>query len=180
MVSELFTEISSVLYQNRYCDQEDFDLIVSEVTSDKELKCYERKIHKVKYPSYTYFETIHSTLKYSISDIVLTSGSGVLITSIQGVEKSDTDGVRSSFEQYNLRSDLVNLPDKRVRYCACMFMKDMYVFGGNCDFKSLKTCLKYETSSNSWTNIADMKYRTESAACTVYEGKIVVFGFRKV
>ena len=128
MDNVLLTKETPVLYQNRYCDQENFDLIVSEVTSDKELKFYERKIHKVKYPSYTYFETIHSTLKYNISDIVLTSGSDALITSIQGVEKSDTDGVRSSFEQYNLRGNLINLPDKRVRYCACMFMKNMCMY----------------------------------------------------
>ena len=53
MESKLFSDITSVLYQNRYCDQEDFDLIVSEVTSDKDLKCFERKNYKGKYPSYT-------------------------------------------------------------------------------------------------------------------------------
>ena len=64
--------------------------------------------------------------------------------------------------------------------CLYVHEKYVYVFGGNCDFKSLKKRLKHETSSNSWTTIADMKYRTEGGACTVYEGKIVVCGFRKV
>ena len=159
MASDLFIEISSVLYQNRYCDQEDFDLIVSEVTSDEVLKCYARKIYKVKYPSYKNVETIHSIPKYSICDTVLTSGSNVVITAIQGVEKTCIDYVRNSFAEYNIKGSLASLPDSIVRYCGCIFMKIVYVF---CNYgKSL--CCDTQTCSWSYIESENMHYREYAA-----------------
>ena len=51
----------------------------------------------------------------------------------------------------------------------------MYVFGG-CDDFVLKTCLKYDTTTSKWTNIADMNICRESGSSTVFEGKIIVSG----
>ena len=167
--------VPAVLYQNRFCDQKNFDLIVPEIVVDEEGR-WNRKIYKVKSPSFTNVETLHSTLKYSISDLVLTSGTDIFITCIQGVEREDIDDVRSSFSKYNLNVNLINLPDKRVRYCACIFMKDLYVFGGNCDSKYIKTCFKYSTSLNTLVKVAEMKVARENAAFTVFESKIVVSG----
>ena len=155
MTNELLNSAQRVLYQNRFCDQESFDIIVSEVVSDKE-DGYKRNIYKLKYPTFSNVEILHSTLKYSFFDQVLTNGSKVLITSIQGVENKDNVNAKISFSRYNINADIVNLPDERVRYCACIFMKNLYVFGGNCDFKGLKTCFRYELKASKWNKTSDM------------------------
>ena len=119
MKNILLNNVPRVLYQNRFCDQENFDIIVSEVVSDKE-DVYKINIYRLKFSN---IETLHYTLKYTISDQEPTNGSKILITSIQGVKNKDTFNKKMSFAWYNLNADIVKLPDKRVRYCACIFMK---------------------------------------------------------
>ena len=43
-------------------------------------------------------------------------------------------------------------------------------------FQSLSSCLSYDVKRDIWSQIADMNDRRFGAACTVYEGKIVVSG----
>ena len=75
-------------------------------------------------------------------------------------------------------NNIVEVPDRRTRYCACSFMRCLYVFGGKFDseLNSLNTCIKYSCKSGKWMNIASLKSERYFAACTVFEGKIVVSG----
>ena len=49
MSYKILPEMSSVLYQNRYCDREDFYLIISSELSD-DYNNEEAIIHKINYP----------------------------------------------------------------------------------------------------------------------------------
>ena len=59
MVSHLISEISSVLYQSRLCDQESFDLIISGHQSAT--RPVMKTIHKLQYPNFTNTELLYST-----------------------------------------------------------------------------------------------------------------------
>ena len=166
--------VPAVLYQNRFCDQKNFDLIVPEVFNENER--LNRRINKIKSRCFTTIETVDFTLKNSMSDLTLTSGTDIYKICIHDLEKKDIDNVRGSFAESSLNVNLLNLPDKRVRFCACVFMKDLYVFGGYCDLDYSKTCFKYVTRSKKWIKISDMKIKKEDAACTPFEGKIIVSG----
>ena len=58
-------------------------------------------------------------------------------------------------------------------------MKQLYVFGGQSGYGAytlLKTCAIFDTITSEWSSIANMNLYRDSAACTVYEGKIVACG----
>ena len=171
MVIELFTEIPTVLYQNRYCNQKDFDLIVSESKRNKGGK-YERNVHKVSYGS----SMNDGLLVYSSSsyDVTLTSDLNIWILCNPDRSRKTVD-LKIPNEKNDYKYNLVPLPDERLWFSACPFLKHLYVFGGSDDV-TLKTCIKYDTTTSKWTNIAEMNICRESGSSTVFEGKIVVSG----
>ena len=53
-------------------------------------------------------------------------------------------------------------------------MRSLYIFGG--EINQSGSCLKYDTKTSQWSYIAKIKTARVNAACTVFEGKIVVSG----
>ena len=82
MANELLVEGSTVLYQSRYCDQQNFDLIISALRVDKKKDV--RTVYKVKYPKFVNIEPLDSTSAFSTSDKTLTSGSNIWTTCSYG------------------------------------------------------------------------------------------------
>ena len=122
----LLNKETSVLYQNRYCDQENFDIIISGQQYDNKSENFVQNIINIMYPSFTTVTTLVASLKYTVK--VLTSCSSVWITRTQ--ETTNNNGSRLFPENYGLINNIVRLPDPRIYYCACSFMKCLYVFGG--------------------------------------------------
>ena len=177
MEKEIFTKGASVLYQSRYCDQEKFDLVIAGVQYDDEREKMVSKICNIMYPSYTTVTTLVPSSNYT--DKVLTSCSSVWITRTQ--ETNNYDVSRLFPENYGVTNNIVRLPDSRIDYCACSFMKCLYVFGGlkHMRYNALKkfsTCKKYSLITGKWRSIPSLKILRYSAACTVFGGKIVVSG----
>ena len=85
------------------------------------------------------------------------------------------DASRMYPTSYGVSNSIVNLPDLRKDHCACSFMKCLYVFGGYLGYR-LNTCFKYNLLTGNWVGIASLKKGRCSAACSVYEGRMVVSG----
>ena len=68
--------------------------------------------------------------------------------------------------------------DERICYCVGSFMSKLYLIGGciKSSGKSLSSCYSYDINSNTKNKIADLNVARYCAACTVFEGKIVVTG----
>ena len=177
----------SVLYQNRYCDQEDFDLIVfSEKTKDYNNN--EAIVNKINHPEFTKAEKLYSNSTFSEDDKILPCESSVLTISRKGSMYYDVNNfayftsklIGNSFNGSLPKEMVVCIPDERYYYCACSFIRNLYIFGGEiCKSKSFiicYTCLKYDTKNSQWSCIAEMKFPRKDAACSVFEGKIVVSG----
>ena len=62
--------------------------------------------------------------------------------------------------------------DKREHYCVCSFLKQFFVIGG----VNTNSFMKYDLNTERWTNKANTSEIRYGSACTVFEGKIVVFG----
>ena len=165
MEKVLLTKGRPVLYQNRYCDQENFNVVISIFDKGK-LPAY--NVSKVEYPRFSNAEILVVNSKYD--DIVLTSCSSIYIIRIQ-----TTEHFKISPKKYSVSNNIVQMPDLRKDYCACSFMKCLYVFGGYLD-RPLSTCFKYSLITGKWIRIASLKIERYFAACTVFEGKIVVSG----
>ena len=117
MPYDCFIKASPILYQNRYCDQKEFGIILSAIHETKE-----RKIYKVKYPSFTDVEILHSTSEYSDSDKSLTSSFNIWTIPSRKNEKFEVDNrspvVKSYLENDDLWNKIVQLPGKRRDYCT--------------------------------------------------------------
>ena len=79
----------------------------------------------------------------------------------------------------NCWSNVTDIHDDRINYCICSFMDNIYVIGG-CNFGSIvEYSLKFDpncTSENKWKEVFRMNQLRQHAACTVFEGNIVVSG----
>ena len=66
---------------------------------------------------------------------------------------------------------------EKLDYCVCSFMQKMFVIGGRGNSgRYHSSCMFYDKQSNFWTSMAALMEGREKAACTVFEGKIVVSG----
>ena len=55
-------------------------------------------------------------------------------------------------------------------------MKDIFVFSEFAHDPNKKGCLKYNIKTIKWTHIVNWNSYRRNAACTIFEGKIVVSG----
>ena len=154
----------SILYQARHCYQEDIDEVVFQNSYQgfteglSGLSFY--KINKLRSPQ----------ARKDKMNFLIGSSNYVLCD--------------AKFDNYRAFKNLVpennsyfpgSFPDKRNDFCFCVFMKEVYVLGGYWD-DFLCSCLKYNFTRNKWSYIANMNESRCDAACTVFEGKIVVSG----
>ena len=207
-------EMSSVLYQNRYCDQEDFDLIVSSELTDYYYN-NEAIIHKIDYPGLTKAEEVYCnstfsendkdnnvavvckikcpgftndgnafpSFKFDTKDKILPYKSSALAVCRKRETYYADDDFGYSFaklfgnssNEFKTKGIFVPRPDFVLySYCACSFMKNLYVF--NCTYSGNSVNVKYDTIKRKWRYIAKINIGRSSAGCAVFKGKIVVSG----
>ena len=141
---------------------------------------------KISYPEFEEIETFNFPSKYSVSQKTICKRSSIWIMYNTEILYKTNKTAKDLFSDYSKlcfdKNDqwitLILLPGIRFDYSACSFMKKLYVCGGYNGYKqhSLKCCFKYDTKTSKWTNIADMNNYRYCAACTVFEGKLVVTG----
>ena len=67
--------------------------------------------------------------------------------------------------------------DNRDGYCFCAFMDSFFIFGGSYSNSNYTdSCLQFHTKDCNWKQVARMNEVKTFAACTVFEGRIVVSG----
>ena len=92
-------------------------------------------------------------------------------TCIQETKKEIIHAFKISPKRYDLSTYLVQLPDTRYSL--------LYLFiheKSTCHGWTKQTCLKYRIKNSKWNCIKDLNNARSSAACKVFEGKIVVSG----
>ena len=159
-----------VLYENRYCNQEDFDIVVC---GGENKNSVTNEVTELKGPCFENSKTLRpmKTKRSSSKTAVVGSDIYVLGGYVGNVNWT------SSFEVYSARSKhwkkLEPIHEKLKYYCACSFMKSIYVIGGS---GNKKDCYKFETTKNKWSKISELRKQRFSPSCTVFDGKIIVTG----
>ena len=143
MAVSFSSKTTRILYQNRFCEQENFDVIVSGSTN-----VLERESLRLNSRNFDKIETIYNSKTHSSSDRTICERSNVWTV----CSRLDVKGVserRSSFRIYIDKTDqwvnVVQIPDCRGNFSACSFMKNIYVFGGFAEKRAIKSCYKYDT-----------------------------------
>ena len=77
-----------------------------------------------------------------------------------------------------------SIPSKRQYFCACAFMNKIIVLGGSLYLRRVSvvtsSCVQFDTKKCKWKKVADMSQPRINAACTLFEGNIVVAGGRSI
>ena len=178
----IFQTKSSIYYTNRYCNQTNFDVLVCGGRS-RIYGC--DSVKKVIVDDANNFQTCKALPsmiegRYSCNAVCLNGEIYVF-------------GGRSAYHEWNLSVEKyspdtkswirrTNMPDNRESFSVCAFMDKVFIIGGFCrdDGRSTDTtsCLQFDTKAKnrSWKKVTGMNERRTSAACAVFEGRIVASG----
>ena len=165
MVKEMISEISSVLYKNRYCTDDAFSLVID--GSDR----FDIKVRDIYMGNFT--NSAKKLESISQISIAATVSIGLDVYTFDDGENAE---IKIMSKTNNCTHYLVETEEDS--YCVCPFMKNLYLLGGLEIPTALRTCWMYETGNKKWVKISDMNFCRSAAACTVFEGKIVVSGGR--
>ena len=171
MLKEQFCNVPSVLYQNRFCSQEHFDIIASTAlyhsstgTSKHLVKFHYPNLNRID-PIQVYENSVYSSVVIS-SDVYTTC------------RKDDSKEIKyiGDYGENDKYTKQAILPETEALQFACSFMKYIFVFTRSRRIVSRNYCLMYNIKSKQWTYIADTNSYRCFAACTIFEGQIVVSG----
>ena len=183
-MTEPFRGIPSVLYESRYCNQEEFDVFICGGSIKRNVT---NEVTELKGP-----DIVISTLRPMLTKRYLHKsavvGSDIYILGGYDENYSWT----SSFEMYSIKKkhwkNLSPVHFDQEYYSVCSFMQSIYVIGGyfrtyheeilidNYDNYYKNDCYKYDTKGNKWYQVACLQTKRSNSACTVFEGKVVVTG----
>ena len=181
--TKLSRDKPSVLYENRYCTQDEFDIVVCGGKKEKGIPIEATKLISPNFRNSVKLSPM-LTLRYSNKAAVI--GSNIYVF-------GGFSNWSSSFEMYSAKTNtwkkLVPAIKSLTDFSVCSFMKSVYVIGGfynhhynismlnniqRYNRKIQSCCYKYD--ANKWTKVADLQKKRCFSACTVFEGKIVVTG----
>ena len=174
-MSRRFDGRPSVLYENRYCDQNQFDIIIFDEC--KESKDSTNSINKVESAVDKCNVVLIQMLSSRHYENTAVISSDIFVLGASGKKVIKTSCVNISSK--STWKKLTYLPDVfvRVNFSVCSFMKSLYLIGGYVDdYMYSKRCYKYEINHNKWTKIADLNIDRCESACAVFEGKLVTTG----
>ena len=72
----------------------------------------------------------------------------------------------------NAWNKVADMIDNRRDYCVCGLMDNVFIIGGY----DSNSCLQFDTKKYEWKEVARMNEARSVAACTVFEGNVIVAG----
>ena len=151
---------------SRYCNQSLFNILVCENSKEG------RNLKQIDY------EDVNSTKTY---DTIENEDKLYKAVCLKGdvyifVTNSNAVIIKKFSKPLNIWEDVVKL-DYRKRFCVCALMNSIYVIGSNENaYPDADPCIQYDTTELKLNEISQMNCPRFDAACTVYEGNIVVSG----
>ena len=158
----------SVLYENRYCDQEDFSIAVLSAKSNSEDESNNKPFLLNNLNTKMYLPNLplpKNSLKAT------SSGSDIFV--LGQFEDNNTLGFKRYSCFTKTWNKLPSLKKESLNYYVCSFMQKLFVI---CGTSNNRLCVFYDNQRDQWTSADSMMESRKEAACTVFEGKIIVSG----
>ena len=158
----------------RYCGQNNFDIAITGGYDNQQKKALSnfRKISGSNLNIYWELPPMKTKRRYHRS--VCCRGAIYVF----GGESSNNVPV-IHVERYSLTTNkweiVADMPDRRIGFSTCAFMKYVFIFGGE-NKRTLDSCFKFDSSSKSWTEVEKMNESKMFVGCAVYQGRVVVSG----
>ena len=166
----------------RYCGENNFDILhcgeIEDSMNEEDL--YRRFVNKIDGRNLIRCRKVRSLNKnrifpYGRSPTVYLKGHVYLFDCLRnkgkGLKKIGKYSIAT--DSLEIVGDIIN---ERQSFCVCGFIDKIYFIGGFLNGKKTANCRYFDTNDNTWGNVTSMKEVRSSAACTVYEGRIVVAG----
>ena len=140
MFKRKFSNVASVLYQNRYCSQENFDIVVGGT-----LNYTKTWLLHLSYPGLDKIDPIlaYKPSKYSYSSVAKNSDIYTFCEQVD-LQFFRYEGEDSELHKYHKK---VVLPENVKSRLACSFMEHLFIFNNyhrrHQDKPYIKYCLKY-------------------------------------
>ena len=124
------SKLSPVLYKNRYCEQEDFDIIVSGNTVILE-DTKERKVVRISSHDFDKTETVYHSKRHWESDRTIFARSNVLIVRPRirvmrdyklRIKNKFVESFKIYLHKTNQWISVIETPDDRCNFSACSFI----------------------------------------------------------
>ena len=170
---------ASVILTNRFCNQTNFNILVCGGC----LRNYNQELKNVCQIDGNNLETVNNfqpmikerQLAEAVclkGDVYVFGGLDHRFRPIMSVEKYSY-----STNTWNI---VAGMFDERKRFCACAFMKKIFIIGG-CYLEDgthnvTNSCLQFNTKHNTWKEVSGMNEVRSTAACAVFEGNVIVAG----
>ena len=173
-----FRNKSSNYYTSRYCNQNKFNMLICSGYDKNGINV--ENVKQIDGSNLNNVKDLPSIKEERSSSKAVCIKGEVYV--FGGIIYNDTHRTLiTSVEKYSPSSNTWNrvadIYDYRQCYCACGFIDKIFVIGGyNVGLMDTKSCLQFDTKDNRWKEVAPMNESRLEAACTVFEGNIVVSG----
>ena len=176
-------QVPKVLYENRYCNQEGFSILICG-GYDKNRKIT-NEVFEIEVPSFK-LKRFPSLVNPQLYLNLVNMKSDVIAFDNRSTNLNRSlDELAVSVEIYSGKTKTwthqhVKM-NERSHYCVSSFMGKMYIIGRLIisRHKSRSSCNTYDINNNTLNKIADLNEARHYAASTVFEGKVVVTGGEK-
>ena len=171
---------SSKCLESRFCEQESFNIlfcggiIFKEGNNRGKWFLNLKEIDGKSFEGPTVFAELDKTRQLSKmvnlkSDIYIFGGLTNRAAPIKSIEKYSLTT--------NKHEVVADMFDERDCFCACALTDKIYFIGGCINIDTvLDTCLQFDTNVFEFEEVAKMNVARKYAACTVFDGRIVVSG----
>ena len=163
---------------SRHCNQRLFNILVCEksqgVRSLKQINCEASK-------SITTYDTVAEADR--LLKAVCLKGDIYIFVMNSILVVNTMIKLKKYSKSFSTWEDVVDL-NYRHGFCACVLINEIMVIGGvskrevrgEIIYEHLNSCIHYDTNDLKCNEVSNMNQSRHEAACTVYDGKIVVSG----
>ena len=171
-----YQEKPNIYFSNRFCTQNMFDIVMS--GGENTIGFAKNKFVKFQQIRGENFDAVKSLASiktkriyhksiYCKGNIFVFGGYNVNGLIVVPVDKYSF--ITDTWEH------VADMTDNRTRFCACAFMHNIFIIGGM-PYYNINSCLTFGTKDNKWKKVQRMNEARIDAACTVFEGRVVVSG----
>ena len=155
-----------VLYENRYCNQDDFSILVCGGMNKN--KIVVDTVYKLYGPEYK-FEKCTSMPKELYKCKTAIVNSDLLVLGGKKRNERINKSVIRFCNKIKTWSSIGQLSLDVGSYCVCSFKKKLYIYNV---VHAVAKCFVYDVKKDKWIRLADTKEHRYNAACSVFEGKM--------
>ena len=165
---------SKVTYTNRFCNQDKFNILFCGGNNIKS-RTTVKNVYKVDGSCLKTVKVLPSMIKERrFAEAVCVKGN-VYIFSGRDSSYESIMSVEKYSPATKAWSTVTDMHDKRIYFCTCGFMNHIFVIGGK-NITRTRSCLQFDAEYYNWKEVSGMNEARSSAACVVFEEKIIVAG----